>query len=148
MSRSRFNRAAVVVMAVALLLAAALVAGNLVTGASAAAKSVIVQLKGDPVVVAKAAAEAQGREFDELAYRQQIVSGQEEFLGRLSAAGVDYTVASVDAPNGPAGEAARIDFRFNYVYNGVTLAVPEDAIPTIEAMEQVEAVHEDQQIDL
>jgi subtilisin family serine protease len=148
MSRSRFNRTAVVGVAVALLMAAALVVSNLVTGASAAAKSVIVQLKGDPVVVAKAAAEAAGREFDEPAYRQQLVSQQDEFLSQLSAAGVQFNLVSVDAPNGPNGEVSRIDFRFNYVYNGVTLAVPEDAIPAIEAMSQVESVQPNSEIEL
>ncbi|HLL75351.1 MAG TPA: S8 family serine peptidase [Pyrinomonadaceae bacterium] len=148
MSRGRFNRAAVLGVAVAMLLAAVLIVGNLVTGASAATKSVIVQLKGDPVVVAKAAAEAQGREFDELAYRQQIVNRQDEFLNGLSAAGVQFTVASVDAPNGPNGEVANIAFRFDYIYNGVTLNVPESAIPTIEAMEQVESVQPNSEIEL
>ncbi len=62
MLRSGFNRKAVVGVAVALLLAATFVLSSLVTGASAASKSVIVQLKGDPVVVAKAAAEAAGSE--------------------------------------------------------------------------------------
>ncbi|HEY9284316.1 MAG TPA: S8 family serine peptidase [Pyrinomonadaceae bacterium] len=148
MSRMRFNRAAAFGVAVAVLLAAALVVSNLVTGASAATKSVIVQLKGDPVVVAKAAAEAAGREFDELAYRQQIVNQQNEFLNRLAAAGIQFNLVGVDAPNGPAGEVARIDFRFNYVYNGVTLAVPESAIPAIEAMSQVESVEPNSEIEL
>ena len=146
--RSSFNRTAVLCVAVALLLAATLVLSNLVTGASAAVKPVIVQLKGDPVVVAKAAAEAAGRGFDEVAYRQQLINRQEEFLNQLSAAGVQFSVASVDAPNGLNGERARIAFRFNYVYNGVTLNVPEAAIPAIEAMSQVESVHPDREIEL
>ncbi|MCA1615997.1 MAG: S8 family serine peptidase [Acidobacteria bacterium] len=146
--KQKFNRAALFGAALALLLTAALVASNLVTGASAAAKSVIVQLKGDPVVVAKAAAEASGREFDEAAYRQQIVGAQDEFLNQLSAAGVQFNVVGVDAPNGPAGEIAYIDFRFNYVYNGVTLVVPEAAIPAIEAMSQVESVQPNGEIEL
>jgi subtilisin family serine protease len=148
MRKMRFNRASVVAVAAAVLLAAALVAGNLVAGASAATKSVIVQLKGDPVVVAKARAEAGGREFDEQAYREQLASGQNEFLNRLGAAGVQFSVASVDAPNGPNGEIANIAFRFDYIYNGVTLNVPESAIPAIEAMEEVESVQPNSEVVL
>ncbi|HYH86035.1 MAG TPA: S8 family serine peptidase [Pyrinomonadaceae bacterium] len=148
MKRSKFNRTALFGFAIAALLTAALVVSNFVAGASAAAKSVIVQLKGEPVVVAKAAAEAAGREFDAQAYRQQIVNQQDEFLNQLSAAGIAFNLVSVDAPNGPNGETARIDFRFNYVYNGVTLAVPEDAIPAIEAMSQVQSVQPNGEIEL
>jgi len=111
-------------------------------------KSVIVELAAEPVVVARAAAEASGREFDEAAYRQQVVAAQNEFLGRLSAAGIQFTVASVNAPNGPAGEVSNIAFRFNYVVNGITLEVAEAAVPAIEAMSGVKAVHDNEEIKL
>jgi subtilisin family serine protease len=148
MKKSRSSRTTFMAAAVALLVAAALVVSSLVTGASASVKSVIVQLKSEPVVVAKAAAAASGREFDEASYRQQLINEQNEFLNQLSASGVPFDVVGVDAPNGPGGEVARIDFRFNYVYNGVTLAVPESAISVIEAMGQVESVEPNEEIEL
>jgi subtilisin family serine protease len=116
-------------------------------GASAT-KSVIIQLKGDPVVVAKANAEAAGQSFDELSYRQEVIAGQEQFLSELSSAGIDYSIASVEAPNGPNGETANIAFRFNYVLNGLTLEVPASAIPAIESMSQVKSVEENTPIQL
>ncbi|HKP86518.1 MAG TPA: S8 family serine peptidase [Blastocatellia bacterium] len=102
-------------------------------------KSVIVELAGDPVVVAKAKAAAAGRSFNAEAYRQQVTSQQQAFLNRLNAAGVTYTVSSIRAPNGPV--TATIPFRFSYVYNGITLEVPEGVIPIIAALEDVIGIH-------
>lgn len=110
-------------------------------GAQATTKSVIVELASDPVVVAKYRAESSGQPFDVNAYRQQVIAEQNDFLSRLSAKGVQFSVANVDAPNGPNGEVSNIQFRFNYVYNGVTLSVPEVAVPVIEKMSGVKAVH-------
>ena len=50
------------------------VASNFITSASAATESIIVQLKSDPVMVAKARAEATGQDFDPAAYRQSIIA--------------------------------------------------------------------------
>jgi subtilisin family serine protease len=100
--------------------------------------SVIVQLAGDPVVVARARAQAAGQSFNADAYRQQVINEQQQFLTRLTAAGVPYTIASVTAPNGPV--MPTIQFRFNYVYNGVTLNVPEAALPTIARLPGVTGV--------
>src|ERR671932_1376370 len=111
---------------------------------SAAVNPYIVELSADPVVVAKFRAEAAGQPFDLEAYRQQVVAQQNDFLSRLAAKGVAFNVVGVDAPNGPAGEVSKIQFRFNYVYNGVTVAVPEAAVPTIEAMSGVKSVHRDE----
>ena len=116
--------------------------------ASAAIKPFIVELTGDPVVVAKFRSEAAGQPFDAEAYRQQVVAQQNDFLSRLSAKGVAFNVVSVDAPNGPNGEVSNIQFRFNYVYNGITLAVPASAVPVIEAMEGVKSVHADEGLEM
>src|SRR5687767_11433461 len=137
-----------------LILAAVLAAGsilsvnNFTAGASDSTSSVIVQLKADPVVVAKHQAATAGQSFDEEAYRREVVADQDEFLSALRSAGVDASVASVDAPNGPAGELANIAFRFNYVYNGIALNVPASAIPVIEGMSQVKSVEENAPIEL
>ena len=138
-------------LAFAFVLAAALLATFApppAASAGSAVKSVIVELQDDPVVVAKARAEAAGEQFDEAAYRQQVVASQNDFLARLGAAGVQFKVASVDAPNGPNGEVSNIEFRFNYVVNGVTLEVPEAAVPVIEAMSGVKSVQPNSEIVL
>ena len=116
--------------------------------ANSAVKGVIVELSGAPVAVAKAEAEEAGRPFDVQTYRQQVVSEQADFLSRLGAAGVQFTVAGVDAPNGPNGEVSRIDFRYNYVLNGLALVVPESAVPAIGAMSGVKAVHNDERLQV
>ena len=116
------------------------------TDATGGTKSVIVQLNADPVVVAKS--KRRSGDFDEIAYRQQVIAGQDAFLNRLSEAGVIYSLDTVDAPNGPDGEVTNIAFRFNYVFNGLTLTVPESAIPTIEAMEGVKSVEDNTPIQL
>jgi len=112
--------------------------------ASAALKTVIVELKGEPAVVAKYRAETSGQPFDLAGYRQQLVAAQDDFLTRAAAAGVSYTLSGVDAPNGDA--TASIQFRFNYVYNGVTLVVPAAAVPVLAGLDGVAAVHEAEQM--
>jgi len=113
---------------------------NRQVGARAALKTVIVQLASDPVVVAKFRAESAGQAFDVEAYRRRVIAEQETFLTRATAAGIAYTVAGVNAPNGEV--TAPIQFRFNYVYNGVTLEVPEAAVPLLKKINGVVAVHE------
>ncbi|MCA1615102.1 MAG: S8 family serine peptidase [Acidobacteria bacterium] len=116
--------------------------------AGATVRPYIVELSADPVIVAKFRAESAGQPFDVEAYRAQVVAQQNDFLARLAAKGVAASVVSVDAPNGPNGEVSNIQFRFNYVYNGVTLAVPASAVPTIESMDGVKSVHEDEAVEL
>lgn len=109
-----------------------------------AVKTVIVQLSKEPVVVAKYRAGLEGQSFDPAAYKQQVIAEQDSFLQRVSAAGIAYTVAGVSAPNGPV--TADIKFRFNYVYNGVTLVVPDTAIPLLRNIEGVTGVYEAQEM--
>jgi subtilisin family serine protease len=127
---------------------ACLVLGVLLTGrslitpkvsAQSPLASVIVELAGDPVVVAKARAQAQGRIFDTESYRQQVIAEQQQFLTRLTAAGVPYRVSSVTAPNGPA--TPTIEYRYNYVYNGIALEAPQQIMPIIAALPGVLGVH-------
>lgn len=114
--------------------------------AQSALTSVIVELKSDPVVVAKAKAEAVGGSFNADAYRQQVIAEQQSFLQRLTLAGVPYTISSVTAPNGPV--TPTIQFRFNYVYNGIGLQVPGASISTIAGLPEVFAVHPDEPVVL
>lgn len=104
------------------------------------AKTVIVELSRDPVVVAKYRASLAGTSFDANAYKQQVLADQESFLQRATAAGISYTLAGVSAPNGSL--TANIKFRFNYVYNGVTLVVPDAAIPLLKNIPGVKSVNE------
>ena len=148
MSRSRLMKTSLLSVAAALLIAAVFAASSFVAHTIAAPQPVIVELKSDPVVVAKALAEARGQNFDSLTYRQQLVAEQNQFLTQLSAAGVSFNLVSVDAPNGTNGEITNIQFRYNYVFNGLTLAVPASAIKTIEGMNQVKSVHKDEPITM
>ena len=148
MLKNQSKRSVVVGLAITLLIVVFLFTTNFITGTSAATKAVIIELNSDPAVVAKARAEATGQEFDPAAYRQNIIAEQNEFLRQLGEQGIQFNMVSVDAPNGPNGEVSNIQFRFNYVYNGVTLSVPETAFPTIEKMSQVKSVHPDREISL
>ncbi len=148
MSRSRLMKTSVLSVAAALLIAAIFAASSFVAHTIAAPQAVIVELKSDPVVVAKALAEGRGQNFDALAYRQQLIAEQNQLLNQLSAAGVSFNLVSVDAPNGTNGEVTNIQFRYNYVFNGLTLAVPAEAMKTIEGMSQVKSVHKDEQITM
>lgn len=142
---SKFTLLGLVVGAIAL---SALFINIFVAGANGVTRSVIVELNEKPVVVAKSEAAASGASFDELAYRQNLIAAQEAFLNQIGSSGVVYSVDSVNAPNGPDGETTNIAFRFNYVFNGITMTVPEAAIPAIEAMSQVKAVHENTAIEM
>jgi len=148
MSRNRLVKTSLLSVAAALLIAAALAVSSFVDRTIAAPQPVIVELRSNPVVVAKALAEARGKNFDALTYRQQLIAEQNQFLDQLSAAGVQFNMMSVGAPNGPNGEVTNIQFRYNYVFNGLTLAVPDSAIPTIEGMSLVKSVHKDEQISM
>lgn len=107
-------------------------------------KSIIVELRGDPVVVAKAKAQAAGRSFNEGAYRQQVIAEQQQFLSRLTLAGVPYTISSVIAPNGPV--TSNIQFRYNYVFNGIVLDVPEQTLPIFSTIQDVLAIFQNKPI--
>ncbi|MEK6334294.1 MAG: S8 family serine peptidase [Acidobacteriota bacterium] len=131
-----------------LIVTAVLVTSRFIAHTIAAPQPVIVELRSNPVIVAKTLAEARGQNFDPLAYRQQLIAEQNNFLSQLSAAGVNHSLVSVDAPNGPNGEIANIQFRYNYVFNGVTLAVPASAIDTIRAMSAVKSVHNDEPLTM
>ena len=148
MSRSLFIKMSMLTIVIVMMIITSLAAGDLLVRTFAAPAGVIVQLKSDPVVVAKAAAEARGQNFDVQEYRRQIIAEQERFLDQLRAAGIDFAVANVDAPNGPNGEVTNIQFRYNYVLNGLALSVPVTAVDTIKSMPMVKSVHNDEPITM
>lgn len=148
MSVNRFKRNIMLGLVAAAFIAGVLWTSTFVRDAIAAPQAVIVELKSDPAIVAKTKAEATNQNFDVQGYRQQILAEQNEFLNQLSAAGVSYTVTGVDAPNGPNGEIANIQFRYSYVFNGIALAVPPSAVDTIRGMSAVKSVHNDEPITM
>lgn len=148
MSRSLFIKMSVLTLVVIMMIITSLAAGDLLVSTFAATEGVIVQLQSEPVVVAKAVAESRGQNFDVQEYRRQIIAEQERFLDQLRAAGITFTVANVDAPNGPNGEVTNIQFRYNYVLNGLALAVPATAVDTIKNMSMVKSVHKDEPITM
>lgn len=111
--------------------------------ASGIAKSVIVQLHGDPGAVWKARQLRAGNsvsDADLQAYRASITAAQNAFLADLQSRGVSYQIDGVDILNFSGVTEMRADYRFNLVLNGITLKVPAAAIPTIKAMPQVKSV--------
>jgi subtilisin family serine protease len=137
-ARLRFTIVAFVVTSV---ISTVLVSRSVLTpsaNAQTVLKSIIVELRGDPVVVAKARAQAAGQSFNEAAYRQQVIAEQQQFLNRLTLAGLPYTISSVTAPNGPV--TPNIQFRYNYIFNGIVLDVPEQTLPIFATVQDVLAV--------
>ena len=111
--------------------------------ASGIANSVIVELKDDPAAVWKAKTEkAGGSVSDEQLqnYRNSVKAKQDWFLESLQAQGISYEIDGVDIPNYDGSPAGRADFRFNLVYNGITLKVPAAAIAVIKNMPEVKSV--------
>jgi len=141
MTRNKF-RYAIFSLAAALVIGSLLVGRSILTpsvSAQTTLKSIIVELKGDPVVVAQAKAKAAGRSFNVDNYQQQVIAEQQQFLTNLSLAGVPYTISSVAAPNGPV--TPTIQFKFNYVFNGIAMDVPEQTLPIFDKLQDVLTVH-------
>lgn len=111
------------------------------TTASAAAKSVIVELNGDPAALAAAKAKAAGQPMSAdaiAAYRTSLAAAQENFLAALAAKGIPFTIGGITVDN------TRVDFRYTLVFNGINLMVDPSVVGSILAMPQVKAVHEDE----
>jgi hypothetical protein len=114
-------------------------------GASGVADSVIVQLKDEPAAVWKARQEKAGNavSVEQLqAYRNSITEKQNAFLADLQARGISYEIEGVDINDFDGAKQMRADYRFNLVFNGVTLKVPGAAIETIKSMPQVKDVQQ------
>jgi subtilisin family serine protease len=111
--------------------------------ASGIANSVIIELKDDPAAVWKAKTEKTGGSVSDEQlqnYRNSLKVKQDQFLESLQAQGISYEIDGVDIPNYDGSPAGRADFRFNLVYNGITLKVPAEAIAVIKNMPQVKSV--------
>ena len=114
-----------------------------VSAGSGIAKSVIVQLKGDPGAVWKARQLKSGNPVSDeqlQAYRNSLTAKQNEFLQELKSRGVSYEIDGADIKDFSGVTQMRADYRFNLVLNGITLKVPASAISVIESMPQVKSV--------
>ncbi|MDT5120916.1 MAG: minor extracellular serine protease Vpr [Acidobacteriota bacterium] len=112
--------------------------------ASGGLVSVTVELRGDPGAVYKAKAQKAGQTIsnDALqAYRDQLKAAQDQFIKDAQNAGVNAQIASVAVPDFNGNTAATVQYRYTLVYNGVNLHIPESAIPTIQSLPEVKAVH-------
>ena len=142
--RFRFSSALAVALAILPAAVLLLVAGKpMTTRASGIAKSVIVELREEPAAVWKARIERAGGTVsaaDLQSHRDSLKASQDQFLAALQAGGITYEIDGVDIKNYDGTTVGRADFRFNLVYNGITLKVPSAAIPVIEAMPQVKRV--------
>lgn len=111
--------------------------------ASGIASSVIVELNQEPGAVWKARQTQAGIAVSDdalQAYRNSVTAGQNEFLAALQARGISYQIDGVDVPDFDGVTQMRADYRFNLVFNGLTLNVDPAAIAMIESMPQVKSV--------
>src|SRR5437763_1622866 len=106
--------------------------------------SIIVEFKDDPASVYAAKLKKSGTALsnDQIqAYRNKLSLAQNQFLTALKTTVPTAQLQSV-AVKDPAGNVAgNVQLRYSLVYNGVTLTVPEAAVPLIANMSGVKAVH-------
>ncbi|HJQ24730.1 MAG TPA: S8 family serine peptidase [Blastocatellia bacterium] len=106
--------------------------------------SVIVELRDEPAAIAIARAKKQGAPLadDQVqAYRDQLRTRQDQLLNALRSSGVTFELQSINIKGYDGNVAATVPLRYTLVYNGLTLNVPETAVPLIKGQPQVKAVH-------
>ncbi|MDQ1637377.1 MAG: hypothetical protein QOF62_716 [Pyrinomonadaceae bacterium] len=113
-------------------------------GTSTNTVSVIVEFRGDPASVYSAKLKQSGALLsnDQMqAYRNSLTATQDQFLNSLKSSGVKYQLQSIAVKDAAGNVAGNVALRYTLVYNGVTLTVPETAVPTIANMSGVKKVH-------
>jgi subtilisin family serine protease len=106
--------------------------------------SVIVEFRDDPAAVYAARAKKNGATLsnDQIrAYRDQLTASQNQFLNALKSSGITFQLQTISVKDASGNVAGSVPLRYTLVYNGVTLTVPEIAVPTIASMSQVKKVH-------
>jgi len=106
--------------------------------------SVIIELRDDPGAVYAAKAKQQGAPVsdDQLrSYRNGLTAAQNQFLAALKTAVPSAQLQSVNVKDAAGNVAGNVALRYTLVYNGLTLTVPEAAVPTIAGMNGVKAIH-------
>jgi minor extracellular serine protease Vpr len=106
--------------------------------------SVIVELSDDPGAVFLAKAKRQGAlvSDDQMrSYRNGLTATQDQFLKALQSQGISFQLQTVNVKDAAGNVAGSVPMRYTLAYNGMTLAVPAAAVPTLAKMAGVKAVH-------
>lgn len=106
--------------------------------------SVIVEFSGDPAAVYSAKLKKAGAlpSSEQMqAYRNNLSAAQDQFLSALKSRGINFQLQTVAVKDTAGNVAGNVAMRYTLVYNGVTLTVPETALPTIAGMSGVKKVH-------
>ena len=116
----------------------------------AAAMHQVVVLEAPPAAHRIAAAREAGQPLDVAAiqaYRAELWAAQDAFLQQLAARGIAFTQATVSIPD-LDGNVLQQPLRYTLVHNAIAIDVADSAVPAIEAMPGVRAVHEDRWYDI
>ena len=127
---------------VATLLAAPFIISSAVTSTDTV--SIIVELKDDPAAVYAAKAKKNGALLsnDQIqAYRNNLAATQNQFLNTLQSSGITFQLQTSAVKDASGQIAGNVPLRYSLVYNGLTLTVPEAAVPTIANMSGVKQIH-------
>jgi hypothetical protein len=110
-------------------------------------RPMIVELKAEPTVLRKVAAEREGREFgweQTVSYAQDLMRQQNDFLASLSGRGVRVLLRETNVKQ-INGADRRIQYRFTYLLNGFVVYVAPADIERLRAQPEVMLVSEPQQ---
>ena len=113
-------------------------------GIGAHTVSVIVEFNGDPAAVYSAKLKKAGAlpSSEQMqAYRNNLSAEQDQFLSALKSRGINFQLQTVAVKDAAGNVAGNVAMRYTLVYNGVTLTIPETAVPTIAGMSGVKKVH-------
>jgi len=115
-------------------------------GTSIHTVSVIVEFSGDPAAVYAAKAKQAGAlptTEQVQSYRNSLTAAQDQFLSTLRSRGINAQLQTIPVKDAAGNVAGNVALRYTLVYNGLTLTVPETAIPAIAGMSGVKKVHND-----
>lgn len=115
-------------------------------GTSTHMVSVIVEFRSDPAAVYSAKLKKAGAlpSADQVqAYRNNLTAAQDQFLAALKSRGINAQLTTIPIKDTAGNVAGNVALRYTLVYDGLTLTVPEAAIPTIAGMSGVKKVHDD-----
>ena len=113
-----------------------------------AIRPVIVELKEQPTVLRKVAAEKTGRLMsmeETMTYAQDLLRQQDAFLASLSQRGIRALLRETDVKQ-VNGQSRHIQYRFTYLLNGFVAYVAEADVDKLRALPEVAYVSEPQQV--
>src|SRR5256714_5595925 len=106
--------------------------------------SVIVEFRNDPAAIYSAKLKQSGGAptTDQVqTYRNTLTAAQDQFLSALKSRGINFSLQTIPIRDASGNVAGNVAARYTLVYNGMTLTVPEAAVPTIASMSGVKKVH-------